>query len=270
MDSTSIGDVAFLTRSEHRAVVLGELADGPRTRREIHDTTGISQPTLGRILGGFEERGWAAKNGSEIGREYALTPLGELIIDEFTSLLDTAATVRELRSVVEQLPFDEMDFDRSLLRKTSITSATPDDPLAHMRRQNELAEDAEHVRTLCSAFSPRAVEAQQDRMLNGVNTGEAIIETGALGKLDDHPELAQAMAELVDLGQLILYAYDGTVPLMLDLFDDTVGIVPLDDDGMPAGTFIESDNPRISTWARDLFESYKKQANSLEPAELRP
>lgn len=268
MDPAAIDDVAFLTRSEHRAVVLDRLARRDWTRRDLHDATGISQPTLGRILGRFEDRGWVAKDGTENGHVYGLTPLGELLVDEFSTLLATVETVRELRTVADELPFDELDFDLSLLREATVTTATPENPLAHLRRQDELADRADHVRTLCSAFSPRAVRAQRDRILDGVNTGEAVIEAGALETLTDHPELVATMAGLVETGQVTLYRYDGSVPVMLDLFDDTVGIVPLDDDGLPADVLIESDHERIAAWAEGVFDRYRERAERVRPGDL--
>jgi hypothetical protein len=49
--------------------VLEKLERDDWTRRDLRDETGISQPTLGRILDGFEERGWATEHRTENGRE---------------------------------------------------------------------------------------------------------------------------------------------------------------------------------------------------------
>lgn len=65
-----LADIAFLVRSNHRVRVLEELATDERTRRGLHEKPGISQPTLGRVLDGFQEREWVDENG----RAYTLTP----------------------------------------------------------------------------------------------------------------------------------------------------------------------------------------------------
>lgn len=268
MDSTSLEDVAFLARSEHRAEVLDRLARDDWTRRELNDTTGISQPTLGRILTGFEDRGWAAKNGTENGREYALTPLGELLAEEFSTLLDTAETVRKLRDVVHHLPFEEMDFHLSLLREARITTAGPDDVLAHMRRQDEVADEADHVRTLCSSFSPAAIQAERDRIVNGDHTGESVVRGDALDTLSADDEVATWLDDIIDSGDATIYRYDGEVPVMLGLFDDTAGIVPLDEGGMPIGAFIETEDPEIWAWVRETLDAYREAAEPIEPGDL--
>lgn len=268
MDSTSIDDVAFLVRSEHRAEILDRLTRRDWTRRELRDATGISQPTLGRILSGFEERGWVADNGRTNGREYTLTPLGEFLADDFMTLLDTTQTIRKLRGAVEHLPFDEMAFDNALLMETTITIAQPDDTLAHMRRQDALAEESDYVRTLCSSFSPAAIEAQRDRILNGDNTGEAIVAGDALDRLTDDDELAELLGDIIASDKTTFYRYDGPMPIMLSEFDEKVGIIPIGDDGMPCGVFIESDHEEIKAWVVDTLDAYQERATELMTGEL--
>lgn len=268
MNTASLDDVAFLARSEHRAEVLDRLTSDEWTRRELHDATGISQPTLGRILSGFEDRGWAIQDGSENGREYTLTPLGELLAEEFSTLLETTSTVRKLRDVVPHLPFDEMDFDLSHLREARITTAQPDDVLAHMRRQDEVADRSDHVRTLCSSFSPSAIQAERDRIVNGDHTGESIVTGDALDTLSADDEIAAWLDDIIASGRATIYRYEGEVPVMLGLFDDTAGIVPLDEDGMPCGAFIETDNEAIRVWVKETLDAYRERAEEVTAGDL--
>lgn len=268
MNTASLEDVAFLARSEHRAEVLDRLTRDDWTRRELHDATGISQPTLGRILGGFEERAWAVKNGADDRRAYTLTPFGELLAEEFATVLETTRTVRELREVVPHLPFEAMDFELSLLREARVTTAQPDDVLAHMRRQDEIADRSDHVRTLCSSFSPGAIQAERDRIVNGDNTGEAIVSGDALDTLSDDDEVAAWLDDIIASGGATVYRYDGEVPVMLGLFDETAGIVPLDDEGMPCGAFIETDDEAITAWVADTLDAYRDRAEAVTAGDL--
>lgn len=264
MNPSSLEDLAFLSRSEHRAAVLDRLSRGARTRPELRDHLGISQPTLGRILGGFEERGWVSKNG----RTYSLTPLGALLAREFSTLLETVETIRTLSEVAHHLPFEQMDFDLSLLREATVTTADSEDVLAHMRRHEALVEQSDHVRTLCSSFSPSAVQAQRDRVVNGDHTGEAIIAGEAIDTLTQREDVGSLLGDLIASDKATFYRYDGTVPVMLSLFDETAGIVPLDDEGMPCGTFIESDTEEIRTWVRETINAYKAETTELTPGDL--
>lgn len=268
MDSTPLEEIAFLTRSEHRVEVFDRLAERGWTRRELHEATEISQPTLGRMISGFEESGWVAANGVGNGHEYELTPLGALIADSFTGLLDTAATVRKLRDVVPHLPFDEFDFDLMLLKEARITTSDPDDVHAPMRRKDEVAANADHVRTLCSSLSPAAIQAEGDRLLNGEHTGEAIVEASAIDTLTADAELTELLRELLASESVSFYQYDGNVDVMLDLFDETAGIVPLDDDGMPVGAFIETDNDEVRRWVTATVDAYREQSDRVTPEDL--
>lgn len=83
-------EVEFLARSDHRVTVLRTLSDRPRTRADLHDATGIPQPTLGRILGDFTERNWAERDG----HEYALTEPGMLVAAAFDFQLLAVGTAR--------------------------------------------------------------------------------------------------------------------------------------------------------------------------------
>lgn len=102
-----LDDIAFLSRSNNRVAVLEALARDDQTRRELREATEVSRPTLGCVLDGFEERGWVANSGSGNGHDYFLTPLGQVVAEEFTETMATVETVQKLRDLAPQIPFDE-------------------------------------------------------------------------------------------------------------------------------------------------------------------
>jgi predicted transcriptional regulator len=264
----ALDDVAFLSRSEHRAEVLEKLERDDWTRRDLRDETGISQPTLFESVEDSSERGWATEHRTENGREYTLTPLGALLSEEFSTLLETIEAIRALRDVADHLPLDDVGFDLSLLTEASITTAQPDDTLAHMRRQDALIERSDHVRTLCSSFAPGAIRTQHDRVLNGDYTGEAIVSGDALDTLTAQDELAELLSDLIASERPTFYRYDGSIPAMLSQFDESVGIVPLDDEGMPCGAFIESDDEEIRAWVTDTLDACRERATEITVDDL--
>lgn len=103
---TPLDDIAFLARSPHRVAVLDVLASGSRTRGQIRETTEISQPTLTRILGGFEDRGWVEKRG----QEYSLTAFGSLLAEDFGALHETVETMQQLKTIGPHLLLEQMDY----------------------------------------------------------------------------------------------------------------------------------------------------------------
>lgn len=50
----AIETIEYLARLSHRVGLLESLANGPRERRDLRDSTGPSPPSLGRILTEFD------------------------------------------------------------------------------------------------------------------------------------------------------------------------------------------------------------------------
>ena len=100
------------------------------TRSELHDETDISQPTLGRILGSFQDRHWLERHGAT----YSLTLRGQLIATQFADLLDVFETVQELPAIANFDPLLELGFETDWLARVNVTtSADPADSYAHIR-----------------------------------------------------------------------------------------------------------------------------------------
>lgn len=253
-----LDDIAFLSRSNHRVDVLTELARDERTRRDLRETTGVSRPTLGRVLDGFQERGWISNEG----REYALTPLGRLLVEEFSDLMNTVETIQELSELAPRLPLEELDFDLRLLAEARITTPSPTDATAHVRREEELAECAKNIRFFCNSAHPHTVKVYRDRVVEDGQQLEAIIAGEAMDAASDDPEMEASLQDLLASERTTIYRYDGIVPVMVGLLDDTAIIQPLDDAGIPCA-LIETDNRVIRTWVKETIDSHQSEAEKI-------
>lgn len=254
----SIDDIAFLARSGHRVDVLSELATGERTRTELHETTGIIQPTLGRILNDFEDRAWVRNGGST----YALTPFGALLAEGFDELVSVVDTMRAFREVSRWLPLEEMDFDLRRLRRATITTPSAADGSAHLRREEELVARAGSLRHLCSSAFPPHIETYRDRIVEDGQRFEAVITGDALDAAAAHPDAAVWVREIAAVDNATIYRYEGPVPYQLGIVDDTALIVPLDDAGTPCA-LIETDDDVIREWVLAELEAYRSQSTRL-------
>lgn len=255
-----LDDIAFLARSNHRIDVLGELVDGDRTRRELREATGVSRPTLGRMLAGFEERGWVR----EVGREYSLTPLGSTVAGEFADLMATVETTQQLRDLAPALPLASMDFDLRCLAGADITTPSSTDATAHMRRESQLLAESDEIRFLCNQAQPETVERYRDWVVEEGGSLEAVIAGDAIDAASDDPSMAAHVGDLVTAPGATIYRYDGPVSVMLGTYDDLAGIVPLDDSGMPTA-FIESDHDAVRSWVRDTIAARRAEAVEVTP-----
>jgi predicted transcriptional regulator len=267
MDYVSpLDDVEFLARSSHRVVVVQLLQKGPWTRPDIHEETGISQPTLGRVLGSLVDRNWV----EQVGREYQFTPVGALVAEEFIDLLDTLETFHQLGDVIDFLPVDRLDLDVRSLGGATVTAPEPSDVLKHIRRLEELVFDADRVRILTPTMLPDSVDKLLDRH-DGVGSlyHEAIFTGDAVEIGLANPGLVASARELLDTHSVDLFRYDGTVELMLASLDETAVIGPLDEQGLPRA-FVESEDETVRSWVEAKLDEYRDASTPITSDDLPP
>lgn len=258
--------VEFLARSPHRVEVLRRLHEGPWDRPALHDETGISQPTLGRVLGSLEEQHWVDRRG----REYGLTPLGALLVEEFEDLLDTVETIQKLGEVVPLLPTDEMDFDLRRLGSAAILTPQTGDVLRHVRRVQALFDGADRLTLLADTIAPDSLENLHNRLVTSADQEalvESILTTAALEMAFSSPELVEWIRDLLESGRSPVYRYDGTIPLLLALADETAVMVTTDEHGVPAAV-IESTDEAVIDWVESELDAYRQAAIELTVDDL--
>ena len=270
MTTTPLDDVEFLARSDHRVEVLRTLASGPRTRPDLNEETGISQPTLGRVLGDFEDRSWVERDG----REYELTSFGELVYEAFEDLLDTVETVQELGDLNELLPTGEMEFDLRELGDATVITPAAGDAFRHVTRIEELFYGADHVRLLSPTIAPGSTEDRRVRLaefLESDRVNEGIVSTHALEQEPlfdpENEELLGSIREALELERTRFYVYDGAIPLMLMIADGTAVLAPTDDRGLPAAV-IETENGTVRAWVEAKLDEYRAQAVAVTADDL--
>lgn len=263
--SVALEELEFIARSQHRIRLLSELSLEDRSRRELHDATEISQPTLGRILGDYERREWVSNNHDGT---YALTPLGALIAGSVNDLLDAIDVATELSGLADQLPLARFGFDLSHLSTARITTPSAEDPLSHMRRFDELAETADRVSMFTNVLlcSPGNSTASADRELLE-NVDEIVVTGSGLDTDTDDGALRAWLAGRIEDDDLAIYRYDGAAEYLLGTFDDRVGIVPIDDVGMPTGV-IESNAEPVHSWVAERFGNFRRSGTRIGPDDL--
>lgn len=261
----ALDELVFLARSRHRVALLRELSGEERTRRALEEATGISQPTLGRILGDFEEREWVS---NEHNGAYTLSPVGSLlagVVEDLVTVLDSSHRLAEL---ADALPLDRFGFDLRHLATAIVTMPSEADPLAHMRRFDELAADAETVRVFSNVLAcAPGVESSDAHRAFLADLDELLVTADDLTPGLDDPGLREWLGNRIAAGELALYRYDGPAEFLLGLFDDTVGILPIDDAGMPTG-LIETTAEPVRDWGRETFEADRAAASPLTPEAL--
>lgn len=267
-NTTPLDDVEFLARSGHRVEVLRTLASGARPRPALHDETGIPQPTLGRILGGFEERNWVERRNSE----YALTAFGELVAAAFDDLLDTVATVQRVGDVLVQLPPEELDVDLSEFADATVTTPEPGGVFAPVDRLTELFFAAAAARILVHS-APPGTQADHvnrgERFRESDRVVESINSPAALDQARASPETAALVREGIESGRAVIYEYPDDIPFVLAVTDDLTLLAPTDDQGVPTA-LVETANGTVRAWAEATLNVYRDRARRVTPEDVQP
>ena len=260
---SALEEIEFLTLSPNRVEVLSLLADRPHTRRELVDMTGASQPTLGRILGDFEERSWIVREGGE----YVATATGRLVARGFGDLLEVVETEERLRPVVRWLPTDALTFDLRHLADATITAPSQVRPNAPVKRALELLGGAADVRIFSYAFNEQSLEVVQERTAAGDQRFRGVFSASAIDAIADDSQLRRRLDALLTTDGAEIRIADEEIPLAATIADGVVHLFLRDDTGILQAS-IDAEADAVRSWADDSFERYWRAADPLHTDDL--
>ncbi|WP_458209910.1 helix-turn-helix transcriptional regulator [Haladaptatus sp. NG-SE-30] len=265
-----IEDIEFLARSNHRVGVLDTLAEHPCDRKDLQEGTGASLPTLGRILGDFENRRWITRNGPT----YELTPLGEFVAEQFRNLRDAMATERKLRDVWRWLPREMEGFSVDLFADAVVSYPGPGYPYQPVERISQLIEETTVMRGFgTTVFKSINNETVCQSVVDGMDF-EYIYSPQILeATIAWNPErVAQAAA----CDNCTIFLHDDLPDedrCGIGIFDDRIGLCCHDAETGMLEAVIDTDSSEAREWAISVFERYRAVARPIstdEKAELFP
>lgn len=256
---TTIEDISYLSRSDHRIPTLVALASDPRSRSELCEMAGVSSSTIRRTVCEFEDRHWIRKNGYQ----YETTQLGSFIASAMSDVVDRFETERKLRDVWEWLPGEHTGFTLDMCsRNTTVTTATPDNPYKPVNRFISLLDDTDEFRF--TGYDVALLEPSKDelcsRILEGMET--EIITPPRVAKYmrTTYPEL---FSEALESGNLSVRLHDDMPSYGVSLFDDHVAISGYDPDSLTVRVLIDTDNPSAREWAESIYYSYRRKTPTV-------
>ena len=254
--STPLDDVDFLTRSEYRVAVLKALANEPHEYSELMDLTGVSRVTLSRMLTQLEEKNWIVEND-----QYEITPVGEDIAADLSTLLETTELAQDLHDVIQWVPTTTMDFDLRRLAKAEIGTVTNNEPHKPLERAFALCEPASRSLYMGNGTSVSFARMAANKTPSTDDRFEVIFSSSAIDTISDSPQSAAFHREMIEQGWDI-HESEKTLPVSMGVYDSTVLILLIDENGTEQG-FIESDDPVIRSWCEDTFERYRRESHPI-------
>ena len=190
---------------------------------------------------------------------------GELIAEEFEGILETVETVQKLGDVVQQLPTDEMDFDIRTFADATVWTPEPGDTLSHIRRMESVWFDADRRRLLGSTLGPASFDDRREQARRDYDRleqmeVETIVSEAMLEQGMSDPEIRRMTAEHWDPEHMRAYLYDGPIPLILAIADNTAMLAPTDENGIPTAV-VETENETIRSWVDAEIDAYRGQSS---------
>lgn len=261
MEAT-LEEVRFLAASPNRVEALIALRETPLDREALQTMTGASAPTVGRIVGDLEERGWVVRNGHMC----TLTKPGVYVADNFTTLVDRLTTEREFRDVWPWLPSELDGFALELVADASVTVVEPGDPYGPANRCADLYRETDQLRGFDAALTaPHHFEELYHQIVDGMDT-EIVLPPAVSAKIaSTYPEQAAAV---VESDSFTLWLHDDLPLYRLLVFDDCVGIGGYDPQSGVLQVFVDTDDLGARDWATSTFETYRRSAT--RPSADRP
>jgi predicted transcriptional regulator len=256
---TPLNDVDHLARSPHRTRVLRLFATDEWTRRDLHEETGIPQPTLGRILSSFQDRNWLVRDGPT----YSLTLHGRLVAAHFQHLLDAVGTVQRLPGSADLDALLELGFELDwLARADVIVPSESTGPFVHIQRVRESVRTADRVVEL----SPRPMPGIAELLARRLRSDDLVVETvfprdEFLAFVADSEHRA-LVADMLGTGNLRLHLYDGPVPCYVANHGERAVFDVQSSEGRLIGLLTTAE-PAAVEWAESVVDDFRNRA---EPA----
>ena len=256
---TAFEEIAYLVRSEHRSAALEHLEDGPYEPKELVELTGASRPTLGRILGELEERGWVERSGGG----YVATPVGEAIVTEFEPFRGAVEAIDRLGNAVAWIPREATPIELRHFRSATVQSLGEDDPVDALEFMTGLIQGASTWGALTHLMAPAR---KREAMLQGVQTDrlEAVnVLTGeVIDRLLEGGDKRAWLQEYLEAGATVA-RYDGSIPCNLFVIDELVLIGDSHPGSDNPYTAIVSENETVRRWAMDIIDGYLADSERL-------
>lgn len=251
----SLEAVRFLANSSNRVAILSALIDGEATRRELQEDVGGSRSTVARILNQAQTRGWVDSEGSQ----YWLTPLGESMVTDFMSYLETVEGHDHLGEFVNYLPPPVFSLDFRHLRDAEIVELTEGNPAAPFTRAMEIYREATEYRGVNSVSLPDHAKVLQERFEGGQLEFQQVLAEDCFETIQAEPDRAEVYQSFTDR----VWIYEGVVPINLQIVDDVVLVWMGKSRDEPAGLLV-SDNTHVRSWAAEFFEEYRADSEHLQ------
>lgn len=241
-----------------RGRMLGVLADGPISQRDLRDALRVSRSTAYKALRELEESGLVRTTD---GGAYRLTQYGSLVHRRHAEYVAHVDRIHAARPLLEALPGDLL-LPLAFVERGHHVIATPHAPERPLERLDDEAWQTHDYRVLSPIAVPRFLPKIHERVVDGDLLAELLVESGAVEYLREYDRLDEALTtEGFDLLRT-----DESLEIGLLLCDDRerAALFGYGPQGGVVGMLI-SDAPEAYRWADRTYRRYREAARPVQP-----
>lgn len=261
---TPLDHILFVARAESRVRIIEHLMESESaTQRELRSHLDAARTTVSRSLQSLVEKGWVENNNGS----YQLTRTGEVLANEFITMLETIQTVEDLSEFLRWFPADLDPPDFLDASDVEVTYSTDAAPYAAARKQSEILYSADQLRILLPATDLDSTKTITQQVTQHGLEVETVVSPD-VGAVLESSEFAPLVTEMEESDHSRIYVAQNDLPFYLGLTDDGhVQIGLADDEGMPRA-LLETTDETIYTWASDLYEHFRSNSRQKLTEEL--
>lgn len=252
-----VTELEFLSRSKHRIALLRALCE-PCDRGTLRDRTGVSKPTLSRVLRDFEDRAWVTRTDAR----YRLTVPGTLVYEGVDAAVRAIETAAKLAPLSAWLPDERPGFDPAHLHDATVLTTSPADTFEVHRRLATLLYEADRVRELTGTVASSGIDVHRRAVEDHDQTLEVVLTANALRTIESNSEMARQADAVLAADGVSAFRYDDAAPYFLALADERALVGVLDDSGGMRGLVV-SEHPKVVDWATTMLDEYRAAAEEI-------
>ncbi|MFP4175335.1 MAG: helix-turn-helix transcriptional regulator [Halobacteriales archaeon] len=228
---------------------------------EIRDATDYSKSTTHRRLKKATKMGLVTKSDGV----YHLSELGELATKKASEYVSAVNRAYDLREFVRTV--NDADLDITQVSDAKVTRSSVANPVAPLVRLAEVTVNASEVRVVTNSIAPESFEVGRAEIRDGSLEVEMVVDRRTVESIRGSNWFGEELERDLRTGNFDLWVHEDDVPYQIGVMDDKLCLGAEDENRMPVA-MLETGDENAVEWGMQKFESYRDDAERIEPSDV--
>jgi len=235
--------------------------EGGLRQSEIRDATDYSKSTTHRRIKKAVEMGLVFRNDGV----YHLSELGERVSEKASGYVSAVDRAYELREFVKTV--SDADIDITEVSDAEVTRSSSANPVAPLVRLAEVTVNASEVRVVTNSIAPESFEVGREEIRDGSLEVEMVVDRRTVESIRGSDWFGEELERDLRTGNFDLWVHEEDVPYQIGVMDDKLCLGAEDENRMPVAMLETRDEDAVE-WGLRKFESYREDAERIEPSDV--